>query len=73
MSAFFSPELWPFALAIGLLLIVAVLARIGGPFAADAPGAGRTAVGDQGKDAAKEAARKAGAERTRKMFEDPEI
>ena len=25
MSAFFSPELWPFALAIGLLLIVAVL------------------------------------------------
>ena len=30
-------------------------------------------MGDQGKDAAKEAARKAAAERNRKMFEDPEI
>ena len=50
-----------------LVLIVAVLAGIGGHFAADASGAGRTAVGDQGKDAGRTAVGDQGkdAEKTR--------
>ena len=55
-----------------LVLIVAVLAGIGGHFAADASGAGRTAVGDQGKDAEKTPAQKR-SEAMKKLYEDPEF
>jgi hypothetical protein len=55
-----------------VLLAVATLARIGGHFAADASGAGRTAVGDQGKDAEKTPAQKR-SEAMKKLYEDPEF
>ena len=55
-----------------LVLIVAVLAGTGGHFAADASGAGRTAVGDQGKDAEKTPAQKK-SEAMKKLYEDPEF
>jgi hypothetical protein len=55
-----------------LVLTVAVLAGIGEHFAADASGAGRTAVGDQGKDAEKTPAQKR-SEAMKKHYEDPEF
>ena len=55
-----------------VLLAVATLARIGGHFGADASGAGRTAVGDQGKDAEKTPAQKK-SEAMKKHYEDPEF
>jgi hypothetical protein len=54
------------------LLIVAVLAGIGGTSRPMRSGAGRTAVGDQGMDAEKTPAQKR-SEAMRKLYEDPEF